>query len=155
MARIRIIFGLIIVAVIIFIAFLFFRNGVTIPFVGKSSTVTINNHQFTVSIARTLQEKETGLSGRNSLPQDQGMYFPFDTPGFYSFWMQGMKFPLDIIYINNNKVVTVFRNVPPPQTGSQPVVVKPTQPANAVLEISAGLSEKYTIKEGDSVKTSL
>lgn len=152
MDRIQIIIGLIVIAVIVFIAFVVFGNIRNIPFIGPSKTVTIDGHTFMVAVANTTQEKETGLSNRTSLPQDQGMYFPFSTPSFYPFWMKGMEFALDILFIKDNKVVTVFRNLPPAQ-GNFPPVYKPNQPADAVLEINAGLSQTYNINPGDTVKT--
>jgi uncharacterized protein len=118
------------------------------------SKVTIDNHILSVELAKTDKEQQQGLSGRNSLPQDQGMLFIFKTPDRYPFWMKGMKFPLDIVFIKNNKIVTIFRNVPvpsDPNATNLPVYV-PTQPANYVLEIKAGQSKTFDFQNGDDVK---
>jgi uncharacterized membrane protein (UPF0127 family) len=64
--------------------------------------------------------------------------------------MKGMKFSIDIIYIQNNKIVDVFQNLPFPKSEfDQPVIVESTQNSNYVLEINAGLSKKYNFKNGD------
>jgi len=42
---------------------------------------------------------------RESLPQDAGMLFVFDTPGSYGFWMKNTLIPLDIIRLDQNFVV--------------------------------------------------
>jgi len=152
MDKIKIVLGLLILAIIIFLVLLVYGNVKNIPFVTPEKTVTIHNQTFTVSIASTIQEQEKGLSGRTSLPQNQGMYFPFSSSGFYAFWMKEMKFPLDIIFINNGKVVTVYKDLQPARSDNPPIY-KPYQPANAVLEINAGLASKYTISDGDTVKT--
>jgi uncharacterized membrane protein (UPF0127 family) len=117
-----------------------------------TSNVTINSATFKVEIAKTQTELMNGLSGRNSLAQDQGMLFVFEKPSNYSFWMRGMKIPLDFVFIKDNKVVRVFENVPaaaagdanPPQFGSDVV-------SDKILEINAGLVKKYKIKAGDTV----
>ncbi len=150
----KVIVALLVLVILLVTAFFVFGNIRNIPFVSKQATVTINNHVFSVEVAKTTTEKEKGLSGRNSLTPNHGMYFPFDTPGFYPFWMKDMKFPIDIIYIANGKVVTVYKNVKP-AADPYSTVVKPTQPTDSVLEINAGEAEKYTTKNGDTVQTNL
>ncbi len=118
----------------------------------KSPTVKINNHEFQLQIAKTAKEKEIGLSKYENLPKDLGMLFPFEKPDYYSFWMKNMKIAIDIIYINKDHVVTVFPNLQPPKSPDENLsIFKPDEPADKVLEINAGLSEKYGIKKEDVV----
>lgn len=154
MDRVRVIIAIVVIAILLVVGFLVFGNIRNVPFLGKQSTVTINNHTFIIELAKTASQKEKGLSGRSSLAPNHGMYFPFDTPSFYSFWMKDMKFSLDIIYIANGKVVTVYRDIKP-AANPYSTVVKPTQPADSVLEINAGEAQKDGIKEGDQVETNL
>lgn len=132
-------------------------NNFHFPFSSQpKSTVTIDRQTFHVQIARTEQQKEMGLSNTATLPQDQGMIFLFATPDYYGFWMRNMKFPLDILYIARNKIVSIAYNVTNPNNPSQPLpVYKPSQPADTVLEINGGLSTKYHFSIGDSVSVSL
>ena len=82
------------------------------------------------------------------------MLFPFEKADYYSFWMKNMKFPIDIIYINKNHIVTIHQNIKPPKTKEESLpIYKPEDPSDTVLEINAGLSEKYKFKKGDTVKT--
>ena len=115
--------------------------------------VTIDNQTFSVEIATTSAEQQLGLSGRNSLPQDQGMLFVFKTPERYAFWMKGMKFPLDIIFIKDNKIVSISHNVPAPKDANESnlPIITPDAPANRTLEINAGLASKYDFQKGDDV----
>ncbi len=129
-----------------------------IMFINYSSVqkpmVTIDNHRFNVEIAKTLTQKEKGLGDRNYLALNSGMLFPFPTSGEYGFWMKDMKFPLDIIYINNNKIVSIY-TLSKPQNNINLRVVYPTTPANNVLEINAGLAKNYNFKVGDQVSINL
>jgi hypothetical protein len=118
----------------------------------KPQTVTIDDAKFSVTIAKTQAEREKGLSGKDQLPQDEGMLFLFDKPDYYEFWMKDMKFPLDMIFINDNKVVDIFPEV---SDKNQTIKEKSRQPADKVLEINSGITKKYGFKIGDSVKTSL
>ncbi len=122
----------------------------------KTPIATINNHIFKLEIAKTPKEKEMGLSAKKTLEKDFGMLFPFEKPGYYSFWMKDMKFPIDIIYIRNDHIVTIHKNVKPPKNPNDRLLLyNSKEPADTVLEINAGLSEKYNFKESNEVKLSL
>lgn len=124
----------------------------TLPFFTKKEVI-IKDKTFSVTLAKTQEEKQIGLSKHTSLPETEGMVFSFEKPDYYLFWMRDMKIPIDIIYIKNNKIVSIFENMQPPQPGNKnPEVIKPEEPSDTVLEIQAGLSSKYSFKKGDEVK---
>ncbi len=122
----------------------------------KKAKMTINDTVFTLEIADTDQKRQLGLSKRKSLKDNEGMIFIFDTPGFYTFWMKDMKFPLDIIFLNDGKIVTIYKNVPYPQNEDERLVTySPTQPSNRVIELKAGTAEKLGLTEGETLQISL
>lgn len=118
----------------------------------KNPTVTINGHKLELTVADSQEEREIGLSETKSLPQEKGMIFLFEKPGFYSFWMKNMKLPIDIIYINDDQIVTIQNNVQPVKEQESPIVYTSTEPSDKVLEINAGLARAYGFKKGDMVK---
>lgn len=111
--------------------------------------LTINDIDFSVEVADTPEKRAQGLSGREFLPEDEGLLFVFNNSGTYSFWMKEMNFPIDIIWIDENFVIEeITKNIAPetfPETFSS------QNPAQYVLEINAGLSEKYNFQKGDPV----
>ena len=115
-----------------------------------SGTVKINDTLFTVDVAVTAIEKERGLSYRKKLEPTHGMIFVYDHKEIYPFWMKGMNFPLDFIWLDGNKIVDITKNVQP-ANGFNMQVVKPMLPVDKILEINAGEVEKYGIKIGDTV----
>src|SRR3989344_5019567 len=118
----------------------------------KNPKAIINNNSFELTVVNTPKEMETGLSETSSLPQNKGMLFLFKAPGHYPFWMKDMKMPIDIIYINNNKIITIFSKANPPSGPDEsPIIYRPDEPSDKVLEINSGLSEKYGFKKGDTV----
>ncbi len=157
MNKLIVIFGIILV---IFAGVVFFqfnsKPAEKSSLKNSSTTVKINNHTFKVELAQTPKEQQAGLSGREKLAEDEGMLFIFDKPDYYNFWMKNMKFPIDIIFLKDDKVISVGENAKPPATGdTNPPIIKPAGPVNKVLEINSGLSKKYDIKKGDSVEIKL
>ncbi len=140
---------------IIFLAFLIVISAVGLFFLTKAklkykiAKIGINGKIFEAEVADTLPKKAKGLSWRKTLKEGKGMLFLFKRPGKHSFWMVGMNFPLDIIWISGNKVVDISKNVQPPKSGGLPAVVSPLAKVDRVLEISAGSAEKFDIKIGD------
>jgi uncharacterized protein len=105
-----------------------------------------------LKIANTQETREIGLSKTKSLPQNQGMIFLFEEPGYYPFWMKNMTIPIDIIYIFKDEIVTIQNNVQPPKNSSESLAIyTPIKPSDKVLEIQAGLAEKYNFKNGNKV----
>ena len=123
-------------------------------FSAKSPTAKINNRSFKLYVAKSEKDKQVGLSKYKSLDNTKGMVFSFGKDNYYPFWMKEMKFPIDILYINDGKIVTIYKNVPTPKNTANPPIYNSTEPADTVLEVNAGISQKYNFKEGDKVSFS-
>jgi uncharacterized membrane protein (UPF0127 family) len=113
-------------------------------------TVLMPKGALVVEVANTQASREQGLSGRVSMADDEGLLFIFDTPGRYGFWMKDMNFPLDIIWINGDGiVVSIERGV---TKESYPKAFINQSDATYVLEVNAGLAEKFGLYMGTKVK---
>ena len=113
----------------------------------------INGHTIRLELAVTEAEKEKGLGYRDSLGPDSGMLFVYNHPERYGFWMKGMRFPLDFIWINGNKVVELSQNIPQPVNDRvQPVSLAPAVPADKVLEVNSGVIQSLGVRIGDLVQ---
>jgi uncharacterized membrane protein (UPF0127 family) len=80
------------------------------------------------------------------------MLFIFEKPGRYGFWMKDMLFPLDIIWINQNGIVVNVERGVTPETYKEKKIYINQADASYVLEINAGLSEKFGLYIGSKVK---
>lgn len=119
-----------------------------------SPSVTIEGKTIKVKIARTPDEKAKGLSGTRYLTEDEGMLFEFSPKTKPNFWMKDMVIPIDIIWISDNKVIGIEKSVQPPSPGTPDARLElyyPTSEVDYVLEVMAGLSEKYNITTGSTV----
>lgn len=119
-----------------------------------SNQIKIGETLLNVEVADTQNERARGLSGRDKLASDSGMLFIFDTPNKYQFWMKGMKFPLDMIFIKDGKVVDFLISVPVSDKEIQDVNLpryQPTVPIDMLLETNAGFIEINNILKGETV----
>lgn len=100
--------------------------------------VVINGSSIRVETATSLMKQAKGLSGRKSLGAREGMLFLYAKPGFYSFWMKDMTFPIDIIWISEEyEVVDITSNIQP---DSFPRTFAPQKASQYVLEVNAGVA---------------
>lgn len=112
--------------------------------------VVINDAVVRAEIAATPENRTKGLSGRPSLKENEGMLFVFDKPGFYSFWMKDMNFPIDIIWISEEmKIIDITKNAKPE---SFPETFFSRNTAKYVLEVASGWADGNSIKEGQIAK---
>lgn len=108
----------------------------------------IGQAEVMVEAAVTAEQKSQGLAGKDSLGENEGMMFVFELPGQYGFWMKGMKFPLDFVWIRQGKVVEVSESV---SAEDQTQVYQPKEPIDAMLEVNAGWAARHGVKMGDDV----
>ena len=117
--------------------------------------VRVGDATVRVEVAADEASRRRGLSGRRTLGRDDGMLFvlPDDSP---SFWMKGMRFPLDIVWIDGNRVVDVSADVPAPAgPGAGLPTYSPDRPADRALEVNAGWAARHGVEPGDTVRVRL
>lgn len=79
----------------------------------EKTRIKIAEKEYNVSLAKTEEQRESGLQNITELPEDSGMLFLFDSPDEVSMWMEDTKIPLDIIFINEDlEVIAVYQGVP-------------------------------------------
>lgn len=121
----------------------------------KTTIIEINGVKIDAEVAKSEKDKIKGLSGRADLSENKGMLFVFGEPGIYEMTMRGMKFPLDAIWILNDKVVDLTENIKPPELLDKPIIFKPKFDANYVIEVNQGFISKNGIRVGLPVKIDL
>ncbi|KKU76803.1 MAG: Protein containing DUF192 [Parcubacteria group bacterium GW2011_GWA2_47_8b] len=119
-----------------------------------TKALLIGDKTFNVEIADTIASRTRGLSGRGFLGEGDGMFFIFPYSAIQHFWMKGMKFPIDIIWISGDKVIGMVMGAEP-EAGPDYEIYSSPEIADKVLEINAGLTQKFGIKTGDSIGISL
>ena len=117
----------------------------------RSGTLSINDKTVNIEVAENESQWYTGLSNRESICSDCGMYFMFPYKDKLDFVMRDMKFPLDIIFIDGDKIINIAENLAP--EGNNPTkIYSSVGAADGVLEVNGGFSNQYGIKAGDIIK---
>lgn len=99
--------------------------------------------------ANTSPQRELGLSGRANMPSGTGMLFVFDNPARQCMWMKGMKFNLDMLWLDeNNKAIKVIKNISP-DTYPESFCADNTK---YVVELNSGMAEKLGFGVGDLIQ---
>ncbi len=118
-------------------------------------SIQFPNGTIHAEVATSFLKHAAGLSSRPSLDDDAGMLFVFSKPQSLTFWMKGMRFPLDFIWIRDGVIVDISRDIQPPKNALDFGIIRPKEPADMVLEINAGTIEKMDIKVGDKIEISI
>jgi uncharacterized membrane protein (UPF0127 family) len=119
-------------------------------FVRHDVTILMPKGALEAEVVDTPASRELGLSGRPQMGDDEGMLFVFDVPGRYGFWMKDMKYPLDIVWINENGIVVNIERGLTPDT--YPKAYTNQSDSSYVLEINSGTSERFGLYLGSKVK---
>lgn len=116
-------------------------------------TIRVDTKEVKVEVAKSDEERAKGLGGRDSLAETSGMIFVFNKDSKPVFWMKDTKIALDIIWINEGKVVKIDENVQPePNVADNELKRYPAPSAiDYVLEVNGGFSKKYGIKVGQMI----
>lgn len=109
-------------------------------------TVQTPTGDISAKLATSSEDLERGLSGTKSLSYDEGMLFVFEESGSRGFWMHDMAFPIDIIWLDQNKKVIGVTSDISPET--YPNIFFPPGPVKYVLELNAGYAEENNIASG-------
>lgn len=98
-------------------------------------------------------EMNRGLGYRDSLEKDNGMLFIYPEPVIPTFWMKGMRFNLDFVWIYEGVVVEITENVLSPiNEEDQLPLIRPKELVNWILEVNAGWVEENGVSVGDIVR---
>ena len=113
---------------------------------------TSTGKEISVEVADTVLKRSLGLGKRSGLENGWGMLFVFEKRKQHGFWMKDMQFPLDIIWLDNHRIVHILRNVQPAKSRVLPPVMTPPVAVNFVLEIDAGRADELKLQVDQRLK---
>jgi uncharacterized membrane protein (UPF0127 family) len=114
--------------------------------------VTVNNFDLTVYLAMNNEQIIKGLVIKNQLEENEGMLFVYQLPAKYTFSMRGMKFPIDIIWLDNaRKVIHIEHSLDPCPLDIDCPKFIPSAAALYVLETIAGFSKRHDVNIGTQI----
>jgi uncharacterized membrane protein (UPF0127 family) len=115
-----------------------------------AAELQVGSRTVALEIASTDAAREKGLGGRAAMANDHGMLFVFAQPNVACFWMKGMHFPLDMVWLDDGKkVVSIAKGVSP---RTYPKSFCPSSPAQYVIELNAGQTAKLGVHTGQTLR---
>jgi uncharacterized protein len=97
------------------------------------------------------EDRQMGLMFRPSLPMDHGLLFIFAEPDFHGIWMKNCKFPIDIVWLDEERRVVHVQEGAPPCKTEPCEVYTPLRRASYVIEINSGQARKEKLAVGSVV----
>ncbi len=118
------------------------------------ATIKIGGREVPVIVADNYEHRLQGWSDRKDMGQYGGMLFVFPDRGQHAMVMRRMQFPLDIVWLDGNKVIDIAPNLPPePGVAEDQLTVYRARAASTlVLELPAGFRDQTNLKIGDLVE---
>lgn len=116
--------------------------------------IRIGQSVIVAEVAESPSDQRRGLGFRDQLEAKRGMLFVYNKPGVRSFWMKGMRFAIDIIWLRQGKIVLIEKNVQPPTIFTKDSHLKTYGRAvlsDMVLEMSAGFSDQIKLTSGQHI----
>ena len=108
-------------------------------------------HQIDAQVARTPDQRATGLMHRREMPQHEGMIFVFELPTQQCFWMKNTLLPLAVAFVADDGTIVNLDEMQPQTLDSH----CSTKPVRYVLEMNKGWFAKKGIKPGMKLESPL
>lgn len=106
----------------------------------------LNETEIKIRIAQTPDRQIKGLSGQAGLAEDEGLLFVYPEKQIRGIWMKEMKFDIDIIWLDDYRVIGFEENAPF-ILGTSKIYYSP-KPVSQILEVGAGFVKKNQIEIG-------
>ena len=101
------------------------------------------------------EDRAMGLMFRPSLPMDRGLLFVFGRADFHSIWMKNCRFPIDIVWLDEDRRVVDMKEGAPPCKADPCPSYPPMRRASYVIEINAGQARREKLVRGAEVSFEL
>jgi uncharacterized membrane protein (UPF0127 family) len=126
-----------------------------VPTPPQQATITVGSTKLDVQIANTPFLQELGLGYRNGLDDGTGMLFINNQPAPQSYWMKGMRFCLDIVWVEKGEIVGAAESVCPDPAGTPDAaraIYRSPEPVSDILEVPAGWLKANGYGKGTKVE---
>ncbi|MFQ3637223.1 MAG: DUF192 domain-containing protein [Cyanobacteriota bacterium] len=116
-----------------------------------SAEVQIGSEFIELEVARTANERATGLMYRTELLPNRGMLFVFEFPRIAQAWMLNTLIPLDMVFLLDGEVKDIAANVPPCEAQPCPTYGSRVR-VNQMLELPGGRAAELGLQVGDRLE---
>lgn len=121
----------------------------------ETATITVGHDELEVELSVTGAQQSLGYGYRNDLPAGTGMLFVNPDAQVRTFWMKGMRFCLDIVWIEDGEITGAAESVCPDAPGTSDedrARFSSELPVTYVLEVPAGWLDAHDYGPGTPVE---
>ena len=118
----------------------------------STGSIEFAGQRLTVDLAKTSNQwrGRPVWEGPRCQPID-GMLFVFDHPDLWQFWMDGVEFPLDIVWFDGNRSVVYFvQDLPTCPVNGRQYILPANRGVLSRLEVNAGFVAPHNVTIGDT-----
>ncbi|WP_425340619.1 DUF192 domain-containing protein [Caldimonas aquatica] len=105
-------------------------------------------HVIRAEVARTPEQRQTGLMFRKELAPNDAMLFVFELPAQQCFWMKNTLIPLSIAFLRDDGTIVNIADMKPQTLDSH----CSAEPVRFALEMNQGWFAKRGLKPGAKIK---
>jgi hypothetical protein len=123
--------------------------------VRDTANIVVGEHELEVELSITGPQQTLGLGYRDGLDEGTGMLFVNQNPAGRTFWMKGMRFCIDIVWIEAQEITGAAESVCPDPAGTldaDRARYSSGQPVTYVLELPAGWLDQHGYGPGTPVE---
>jgi uncharacterized protein len=118
-----------------------------------TAQVLIKETTIELEVAQTPEQQAKGLMFRDALPDNRGMFFPFQQARIARFWMNNVPVALDMIFIKEGKVIAIANSVPPCNSKPEKCpLYGPDTIVDGVVELRSGRAKELGLVVGDLIE---
>ncbi|MDE1852020.1 MAG: DUF192 domain-containing protein [Candidatus Micrarchaeota archaeon] len=118
----------------------------------RTRTAKIKGRRIKLYLADTPLRKTIGLMYWERLRKDEGMLFTFGNDARHAFWMMGMNFPIDMVWLDNSKRITyIVSSARPCKSVFNCPSYAPEKDSRYVLELAAGSARRLRLTIGERI----
>lgn len=115
--------------------------------------MTIKGKKFRLFLAESFAQKAVGLMYRPSIKDNEGMLFKFPFNHEWKIWMLNMKFPIDVIWLDEKfRIVHIERGMQPCSNIFSCKSFSPDKQSRYVLELAAGVAARLKLRHGEPIE---
>lgn len=115
-----------------------------------SAKAQISGQAIELEVAQTPQQQSMGLMYRDELSDTRGMLYTINPPRPVKIWLQNMRFPVDIVYLQNGQIEAIQVEAKPCEA-----IACPTYSSKAtvdqMIQLRGGTIAELGMKVGDRV----
>lgn len=126
-----------------------------LPPAPDETVIVVGDDPLEVELSVSISEQSLGLGYRNGLEAGTGMLFVNESAEPRTFWMKGMRFCIDIIWIEGGEITGAAESVCPDPEGTadaERARYSSEVPVTYVLEVPAGWLAENGYGEGTPVQ---